>query len=264
MASGVVHATSQTALHPLMTSRFEVYVGSFFPDRRLRLGVNGSSGDINSAIDFNSELRVKESDSTYSIDLSWRVAERWRLFGQYFESDGGANHTLQHDVPWKDVVFPRGSDVSAGSDFSVLNLFVGRALETRERHDFGLGFGVHVIEVGAFVAGTAVDENGVPNVRFEAVSVRGPLPNIGAWYRYSMTPRWALRSRLDWVKADVGKYDGSVLSFSLGLNFRLSQNIGIGVDYKEFKLDVAVNESGWRGHAHNNYEGFNVNISAYW
>ena len=262
--TGAVQGETEIDLHPMMTSRFEIHVGGFFPDRRLRIGVDGSTGEVNRLIDVNEALQVKTSDRTYSVDFSWRIGERWRLLGQHFESDGGAQHTLQQDVPWKNITFPSGSDVSAGSDFSLFSISIGRQFETDDRHEFGLGAGVHFLDIGAFAAGTAVDENGVSEVRRESVGVSAPLPKIGAWYRYSITPRWGFRSQLDWLKANVGKYDGKVIVLSLGINYRLSEYIGIGLDYMDFELDVGVNDSGWRGHAYHRYEGFHANISVFW
>lgn len=262
--NGAAQAEPEIDLHPMMTSRFELHVGGFFPDRRMQLGVNGSTGKVNSLIDVNEALQVKATDTTYSIDFSWRIGERWRLLAQHFVSGGGATHTLERDIPWKDVTFPSGSDVSAGSDFSLISVSIGREFETRDRHELGLGAGLHFIDIGAHITGSTVDDNGVSAVRSEAVSVSGPLPNIGAWYRYSLTPRWGFRSRLDWLQADVGKYDGKVISLSLGLNYRLSKNVGIGFEYTEFELDAGVKDSGWRGYTYHRYGGFTANITVFW
>ena len=262
--TGVVQAETEIDLHPMLTSQFELHIGGFFPDRRMKLGVDGSTDKVNSLIDVNEALQVKASDTTYSIDFSWRIGERWRLLAQHFESDGGASHTLEQDIPWKDVIFPRDSDVSAGSDFSLFSISIGREFATHDRHELGIGAGLHIIDLGAYITGSTLDDGGESGVRTEAVSVSGPLPNIGAWYRYSITPRLVFRSRLDWLKADVGKYDGKVISLSLGLNYKLSKHVGIGFEYIDFELDVGVNHSGWRGYAYHRYGGISANISAYW
>jgi hypothetical protein len=90
------------------------------------------------------------------------------------------------------------------------------------------------------------------------------LPNIGAWYKYSISPRWALRTRFDLLSADVGDYDGLLLNVALGVNFQAFEHFGIGVNYNYFELDVSIDKSGWRGNIETTYEGFYVYASFYY
>ena len=91
----------------------------------------------------------------------------------------------------------------------------------------------------------------------------GPLPNVGVWYRYSISPRWAFRSRFDILKANVGRYDGLMLNGSLGVNFQAFENVGIGASYNYFELDVRVDESDWRGKIETIYDGAYIYVSAF-
>jgi len=96
------------------------------------------------------------------------------------------------------------------------------------------------------------------------VDTEAPLPNIGAWYKYSISPRWAVRGRLDWLNADVGKYDGSMTNFSIGLNYQVIEHVGIGLNYNNFELDVKIDKTDWRGRIFTSYEGLNAYLSIYW
>ena len=100
--------------------------------------------------------------------------------------------------------------------------------------------------------------------RREAVSASAPLPNIGAWYTYSISPRWALKGRLDWLSASVGDYDGRLVNASLGVNYQVFEHAGLGLSYNLFDLEVGVSKSGWRGRWETNYEGPYVYLSFFW
>ncbi len=119
-----------------------------------------------------------------------------------------------------------------------------------------------MFDIGAFIEGTILI-NGTPLSARRSVSEEAPLPNIGAWYRYSISPRWAIQARLDLLSADVGDYDGSLVNFSLGLNFRAFEHVGVGLNYNYFELDVGIDKSDWRGDIEIVYKGVYGYVSAY-
>jgi len=53
---GLVHAQEPADVHPYLTEKFFVDLGVFFPDRRVKLSAQGSTGDLNQLVDFNSEF----------------------------------------------------------------------------------------------------------------------------------------------------------------------------------------------------------------
>jgi len=260
----LLHAQESADLHPYLTEKFFTDLGVFFPERRIKLSAHGSTGDPNQLIDFNREFGLNESDETFAVDLGWRIGEKWVLLGQYFDSSGTSRWTLDEDIEWKDVVFQEGSNIAAGSDFLVARLFLGRALDTSDRHEFGLGVGLHWLEISAFMEGTIIVGGGGTASRRESTHSEQLLPNIGAWYKYSITPRWAIRGRLDWLDADVGKYDGELINISVGVNFQIAKHFGLGLNYNDFELDVVIDKADWRGRIFQNYEGLYVYLSAYW
>ena len=257
-------AQESSDMHPYLTDTFFLDVGAFFPDRKLSLSVNGSIGGDNPIIDFGEEFRLKESDETFAIDFGWRLKEKWRLVGQYFESSGGSTWILDEDIEWGDVVFLEGTNASVGNDFKLFRAFVGRDFSKSERHEFGVGAGIHLLEFGAFIEGTILVEGGGMATGFESVTTQGPVPNIGGWYKYSISENWALRGRLDWLSANIGKYDGQLTNVSFGVNYQVARYFGIGLNYHDFELDVTVDESDWRGRVITSYEGLYLYLSFFW
>ena len=155
-----------------------------------------------------------------------------------------------------------GSFAATGSDFSLTRIFVGWQLDTSERHEIGIGGGVHWLHIGAFIEGEILI-NGIPASARRAVSEETPLPNIGVWYNYSTSPRWAFRSRFDLLSADVGNYDGVLINVAFGLNYQLFEQIGFGLNYNYFELDVNIDKSRWQGNVETIYEGVYMYASLY-
>jgi hypothetical protein len=254
----------ETDVHPFLTEKYMVGLGVFFPERTVRMRVDGPTGGIRDEIDFESEFGLKRSDETFSLNFGWRLGEKWHLQGQYFDTSGERGAVLDEDIEWGEVVFGQGTGVVAGQDFTLIRAFFARQFETSEKHEFGIGAGIHWLELGAFIEGNIIVNGGGTQFRRESVEADAPLPNIGAWYIYSMTPRLALRTRFDWFSASVGDYDGTLINATAGANYQLFENFGVGLNYNLFDLDVSVNKSGWRGKAETKYEGLFAYVSFYW
>jgi hypothetical protein len=250
-------------VHPYLNNGFSVDLGVFYPDRQLDLRVNGSLDGINREIDFDESLQLKKADDTFSAQLSWRFRDRWSVIGQYFRSSDSHRVELEEDIEWGDVVFDAGSFAAIGSDFSLTRIFIGRHLDTSKRHEFGIGAGIHWLHIGAFVEGE-IRINGIPASARRAVSEEAPLPNIGVWYDYSISPRWAFRSRLDLLRADVGDYDGLMVNVAIGVNFQAFEHVGFGLNYNYFELDIGIDKQDWRGSFETTYDGIYVYASIYY
>ncbi len=249
-------------LHPYLDSGFSLDLGIFYPDRKLDLGVNGTIGVINDEIDFDKRTQLDSADNTFSAELAWRYRDKWSIVGQYFKSTDTARVVLEEDVEWKDVVFGAGSNAAIGSQFSLTRIFFARQLNTSNSHDVSIGGGIHWLHFGAFIEGEIL-VNGTPASARRSVSAEAPLPNIGVWYKYSITSRWALRTRLDVFGASFDDYDGRLINIGLGVNYQAFEHFGIGLNYNYIELDVKINKSDWRGNIKTTYDGVYVNASFY-
>jgi len=256
-------AAESEDLHPYLERGFSLDLGVFYPDRELDLRVNGSLAGINDEIDFDKRRRLKSSDDIFAAELSWRFRGRWSLVGQYFDATDSVRRVLEEDIEWGNVVFGAGSNATSGVNFSVTRIFFGRQLDTSKSHDFGIGGGIHWINLGAFIEGEVLI-NGAPAAARRSVSAEAPLPNIGAWYKYSISPRWALRARADLLSANVGDYDGLMVNVAVGVNYRAFEHVGMGLNYNFFKLDVGIDKSDWRGDIETVYDGVYVYASFYY
>ncbi len=258
-------AQEEKDLHPWLTDEFTVDVGLFMPDRKVELSVEGPLGSIQGEnIDFDESLGLSSQDDLVALNFGWRFGEKWELGIQYFESDGERSRTLDEDVEWGEFVFGAGTGVTAGIDFMLVRTFFGRSFESADHHDFGIGLGIHYMEMGAFIEGLAILNGQQAGFRRENVSTQAPLPNVGAWYLRSLSDRWAVRLRFDWFGADIDDYDGELINLAAGVNYQLFDNFGLGVSYNYFELDVGVDKSGWRGEIETTYDGLFVHVSAFW
>jgi hypothetical protein len=257
-------AAAQDGVHSHLTDKFFLDLGVFFPERTVTMSIDGPVNAAGEDIDFEESLGLKKSDDVFSLNFGWRFGKKWSLGAQYFRSSGERGKFLQEDVEWNDVTFGQGTGIVAGQEFQLMRTFFARQFKSSDKQEFGLGLGIHWLEISAFIEGNAVVNGAPAGFRRESVSAKAPLPNIGAWYMYSFSPKWAFRARLDWLSAKVGEYDGTLINAAVGLNYQVFEHVGFGLSYNLFDLDVNINKRGWHGNVNTSYEGAFVHMSFYW
>ena len=259
-----VMASAQTSgdQHPMLTEAFSLQVGGFLPSKRVDFRVGGVSPGED--IDFDNNVAIANTDTTGSGVFRWRFGDKWSVWGQYWKSNESNTATLQEDVIWDDTTFEVGTNVGAGFDLSVARLFFGRIFSSGQQHEFGMGLGLHWLKFGAFIEGEAIINGESAGFRRESVDANAPLPNIGAWYWYAITPRWLVTTRLDWLGATIGEYSGSLWNANAGINFQAWQNVGFGLSYQYFRINLDVDKPDWNGGADLTYRGPFISLNVNW
>jgi hypothetical protein len=248
--------------HPILTSTFEIGIGGFWPTKDITLSVNGSVPEED--IDFENDLGYSESDSSAVMIFRWRFGEKWSFWTQAWKLDSTAGAVLEEDIEWEDYVFQEGSFVNSGVELSVVRLFFGRTFHTGPKHEFGLGLGVHWLEFGAFIEGEIRSNDEA------AVFARGdiksdfPMPNIGGWYYYALSPEWALQARVDWLHVSLDRYSGGMWNMQAGVQWNPSRHLGVGLSFNNFGLDGSVDDTDWRGKLEYNAYGPLLNVNYSW
>jgi hypothetical protein len=251
--------------HSALSDNYVFTVGAFRSDNAVKIGAAGVEVDSDE-IDFGKSVGVDQTSTIANVQLRWKFGRqrKWSIWGQYFSSDASGDATLKEDVDWQDVTFQEGTFVEAGVELQVARLFMGRSFVKNEQHDFGVGVGIHNLDISSFIGGEIiVDEE---TTGYKKVDVGGSqiLPNVGAWYMYSPASRWLIHGRLDWISANIGKFDGTLWNTNVGVNFQAWRHVGIDLSYQYFDLDVAVDNSDWRGGLNMTYNGPVISMTANW
>ncbi len=251
-------------LHPYLKNGVFIDAGVFLARRDVKLSVNGSAGDPDDTYSFKETFDGGDDDNALALELGWRYGKAWSLNAQYFSFSGASEVSLREEVEFKDEVFPIGADVNFSSSLSVTRIFFGRQFKaTRDRAEFGVGGGIHWLSISTSLAGEARIGIGINEFRSESARAEGPLPNIGLWYRYSVTPRLAFRTRLDWLEASIDRYDGKLINVGIGLNYQFIDWLGGGINYNYFEFDAGIRDNDWRGSIDSEYSGIFVNLSGF-
>lgn len=251
---------STGAVHPFLTDKYNIQLGVFSPKKDIGIRVDGTASLPNDEIDFDEAFNTGASDSRFEVEMTWRFREKWSMRVQHFGGSVEGSAVLKNDAEWREIVIPAGSSVTAGAGLNITRIFAGRAFDSLPQHDYGVGFGLHWLDISAFLSADVLTASGTSS----AASASGPLPNVGGWYYYSPSPKWYVGGRLDWIQATVGIFSGGITNLSVGANYQLSDHFGLGAKYQDLNFRLDIDKNTWHGRLDSGYTGAFVYVSANW
>lgn len=251
--------------HPALSDTFMFSLGAMRSSNSFKLE-SDLGADIGDEIDFGDILKVSDHSTFFNGQLKWKFgsSQKWSVATQYFSNNAKGSAELTEDVEWDGLTFKEGSLVDSGVKMSVARLFFGRSLIKNDRNDFGIGAGLHILKMKAFIEGEILIDDETTEFQRGDVDVSQPLPNIGAWYHFSPAKNWLLHARVDWIGASIGDYNGHMWNTNLGVNYQAFSHIGFDLSWQYFNLNVGVDSDDWTGGVDMTYSGPVLGITGNW
>lgn len=242
--------------HPALSDSFNAYLGWMRSANSFDLESDSISGKGDD-IDFDDSLDVSDHSTFFNGQLRWKFGNegKWSLWGQYFSNNAKGRAELEEDIEWNDLTFQKGTFVESSVKLSVTRAFFGRSFLKNEQHDFGLGIGIHNLDISAYIQGEAKINDETTGVRRGDVGANQILPNVGGWYFYSPARNWLLHGRVDWISANIGDYDGGLWNASAGVSYQAWRHVGFDLSWQYFDLHLKVDSDDWKGRTKMTYSG---------
>jgi hypothetical protein len=105
--------------------------------------------------------------------------------------------------------------------------------------ELGIALGFHVTNFKASIDSALIGGQGGDGL--------APLPTIGIYGAYAITPRWLVSARADYFSLNYNEYDGSLMNFTVGVDYRFHRNFGAGLAYRYVDYDVTATKPKFTG-----------------
>ncbi|MEP0132557.1 MAG: hypothetical protein ABJJ25_06005 [Eudoraea sp.] len=249
--------------HPLLADRFIIGAGWYFPARDVKLGIEGSVDlEEQEEIDFDETLGLEKGENTFNFNFMWRFSKSklWSVRGESFKVGATRNVTLDEEIEWEDVIYPVGGEAKVSYEIGLYRIFFGRAISTGQKHELGGGLGIHGLNVKASVEGNAIIDGQSAGFERSDVSAFLPLPNIGFWYFWAPTDRWAFSASVDWFDVKIDNISGGLWNVSPGVTFQIIRNLGVNVNYQFLKFNADINKDSFKGSFDLKFSGPSIRV----
>jgi hypothetical protein len=217
--------------------RFSFKLGGYIADLdssvRIDSGALGAgvSVDVEDALDMDSTMSVWRAEVAYRFGKS----QRHLLNLKYYEFNRDSSKTVGTVIEFKDKTYPIGTTVESYFNISVLKASYGYAFYQDDRISLAASLGLFItpIEVGISTGSVGSEEE----------AVTAPLPVVGLNMDFAITPKLFLKQYIGVFYLEIDDFKGSIVSTILALEYNAWKNVGFGIGYDIFNLDIEANGS---------------------
>jgi hypothetical protein len=230
-------AHSEDYLSPT-EERVGLSLGVVYLDSNTNLQIDSSTGVVGTPVNAERDFGMDKSDFEAKFQIMLRVGERNRVRFDYFSLDRTGYRTIDEDILFRNVALLPGDPVNSNLDIDVLAITYGYSFIHSEKFELAATLGVDVTDISARVrVNTATRQ--VDQTENQA----GPLPTIGLDGTYVISKRFYLDGRVQYFKANVDHYDGSLGFYELNALYRLRPNISFALGYELVKAHLLSTKS---------------------
>jgi len=234
-------------VNPGLQDTWTFQLGAYIPSVDTTASLNSSSGAIGTSVSLEDDLGFSDRKTLGSFFAGARLGQRWKIEFEYFELNRSHSKAINRTINWGDQTYTLNTVVDGEFNSSVYRLSGGYSFVKNDQAEVGAALGLFVTDfkVSLFAAG----------VGGEAKDALAPLPTIGLYGAYAFSPRWLLSGRVDYFSLNYGDYDGSLTNFTVGVDYRIARNFGIGAGYRYVDYDVDVTKSNYNGSIRYKFNG---------
>jgi hypothetical protein len=233
--------------HPALQDRWSIQLGIYTPNVDTTARLNGAGGLVGTEISFEEDLGFTERNDMPAILASVRLGERWKIEAEYLSLRRDNSRALSRTINWGDNTYTVGTTVTSEFSSDIFRLSGAYSFIKDAQMEAGFALGLHNTDFKMSIAAAGVGS--------ETGEVLAPLPTLGFYGAYAFTPKWLLSGRVDIFSLDYDDYEGQLINATLGVDYRLFRNLGLGIAYRYIDYDLSVTTSEYNGSINYGFSG---------
>jgi len=234
------------AINPGLTDRWTIELGGYAPNVDTTAYLNSISGR-GTTVNFEQDLNLDDRKVNLTVAGKVRLGDRWRIEAEYFGLNRSGSEAINRTVSWGNNTYPIGVVVSSTFDTDIYRLSGGYSFIKNDQAELGIALGLHATDFRISLAATGFGA--------QTADAFAPLPTVGLYGSYALSPRWLLSGRVDYFSLDYNDYDGSLVNTQAGIDYRFTRNFGVGLGYRYIDYDLSVAKSRFNGGVEYKFSG---------
>jgi opacity protein-like surface antigen len=219
--------------------RFSLSLGVFITDRDTEAELDGSIDDGTNT-DFEKDLGLDSSDTVFRVDGYFRFNERHRVDFSVFDLSRSASKQIERDIQWGDTLYTIDTAIKTDVDLAIYKAAYTYSFLNREDGYLGATAGFYVADSKA-----SLKEQTLGSA--EVGELTAPLPVIGLRGEYAFSDRWSFRASGEFFFVEYENIDGSLVDLYAGIDYRVLDNMSVGLGFNSVTIDVDASKSNFDG-----------------
>jgi opacity protein-like surface antigen len=234
-------------VNPGLQNRWTLEIGAYAPTLKTTANLDSTTLGVGTSVNFEEDLGLDDRKVNATVLGRVRLGERWRIEAEYFALNRSGTRTISRTINWGGNSYPIGIVVSSEFDSDIYRFSGGYSFIKDAQAELGVTLGFHVTDF--------VISLGAAGVGTKTADALAPLPTIGVYGSYAFTPRWLLSGRVDFFSLNYNEYDGSLVNFMAGVDYRFTRNFGVGLAYRYVDYDLTATRSSFTGSVKYEFSG---------
>ena len=209
--------------------------------------VPGPGGKAGTALDFANTLGGNSTTNAFRVDAQWRFNEKHSaLFSWYRVANAGQN-TLQEQIVVGDTTIGAGASTNSSLSFNMYRAMYQYSFYHNEQVELAFIPGLYLAKTHFMLTASGqISVNGSPTssgVSQTNENVTLPLPSVGVLANYHISPKLLTQVRTDFFYLKIGDFEGSMMEFYAGLEYRLFKPFALGAAYDRLVVNAESSSS---------------------
>ena len=220
---------------------FNVNLGVNITDLNSSLRFGIANVGVGVEIDVEDALGLDSSDTVFFGNGYYRFGStrRHRFDFGYTGYRRDSSGVLGQDLPILGVIFPEGETVQTSFDFDIIRVGYSYSLLKDDRMDLGIGGSLYIMPIEFGISSSSLG--------LKTEDITAPLPVLTLRGDFAITPKLFLKTIWDIFYLKIGDFEGSVMSGILAIEYNFWKNVGFGLGYNDFRVDIEASSSDYPG-----------------
>ena len=209
-------------------------------------------------------LGLKTEQSVLRLDGYYRFTRTHALTYSWYKISSDGNKKIEEEFDWIDengnkITVPVGAKVDTSLQYDIFKLGYLWSFYHTDKVAMSAGVGLHVARIAI---GLRTDTTAT-GVEAKDVDTSLPLPVISFSIVYHVTPRFYWHLKQEFFALNYDKWDGNYTDSTLGIEYRVFENVGLGIALSSNSLKLTEIEDDYKFHYDNRITGVLLNVAAY-
>jgi hypothetical protein len=253
-AAGAASLAAAPASAQALDERFWLEGSGYFPGIETKINVS-RTGFPGTDIDAENDLGMDDTDTLPAIYGGWRFSPRWILTGEFYALDREASKTLSRTIEFDGSTYPVGVSLDSKIASNVYRATVGYSFIHNDRSELGASIGLHATDFDIALQGEAQIGPAVTQVVKRERTFLAPMPTLGVYGTYEITPRVVMNGRVDFLSLDVDEYGGGITNAQASVAYRFTRMFSAGLAYRYVAYDLQVEKTDYNADIDYNFSG---------
>ena len=229
------HAADNTTYN-LPWEKFSIQGGAFFAALSNQVTVGSPGAGV--AVDLEQALGLDTQNTIFRLGTLYRIGEkrRHRVDLDYLYFNRSATKTLGQGIVVDNVSLGAGTVVETTFNYQIIRAAYSYSFFQDDRMDLAGSFGLFVMPIKFEMSASGLGSS-EGDFNFTA-----PLPAFGLRGDFAITPRWMLRTNVDFFYLEYESFKGALVDARVAVEYNPWEHFGFGLGLDSFKLKLSAED----------------------